>query len=251
MLLAALAWRLGVWQFNRLDDRRSSNDVIARNVAADPVPVSDVLAVGAGVAATEDWKRVTATGVYDPTATIVVRYQTREGKSGVDVVVPLRTVEGPVLLVDRGWMPAANRAADVGDVPEPPPGQVSVTGWVRQDGTGDSTRVSEQSVRSISSTAIAEALELEAYGGFIDLDTETPSASEPLARTDLPDLSNGPHFFYGLQWWFFGLLASFGFFYLLYDEWRGPNRPKGGARRWLQRSEHSPVDREHDTADRT
>ena len=37
----------------------------------------------------------------------------------------------------------------------------------------------------------------------------------------MPDLGEGPHFFYGLQWWFFGLLAVFGFCYLAYDEWRG------------------------------
>ena len=42
---------------------------------------------------------------------------------------------------------------------------------------------------------------------------------------ELPELNNGPHFFYGLQWWFFGVLAIFGFFYLLYDEWR--NGPRG------------------------
>ena len=40
-------------------------------------------------------------------------------------------------------------------------------------------------------------------------------------KAELPDLGNGPHFFYGLQWWFFGLLAVFGFFYLAYDEWSG------------------------------
>ena len=33
-----------------------------------------------------------------------------------------------------------------------------------------------------------------------------------------------PHFFYGLQWWFFGLLAVGGFLYLVYDEWRGGTR---------------------------
>ncbi len=37
-------------------------------------------------------------------------------------------------------------------------------------------------------------------------------------HAELPDLGNGPHFFYGLQWWFFGVLAVFGFFYLAYDE---------------------------------
>ena len=43
-------------------------------------------------------------------------------------------------------------------------------------------------------------------------------------QTELPDLGNGPHFFYGLQWWFFGLLAVFGFGYLAWDERRRMRR---------------------------
>ena len=59
------------------------------------------------------------------------------------------------------------------------------------------------------------------YGGFVDLASEDPAPRAPLVKAELPDLGNGPHFFYGLQWWFFGLLAVFGFCYLAYDEWRG------------------------------
>ncbi|CUR57726.1 Conserved membrane spanning protein (fragment) [metagenome] len=250
VLLTALAWRLGLWQFHRLEDRKASNAIVENNVSAEPVPVAEVLEVGAPVRASAEWKRVTASGVYDAEDTIVVRYQTREGEPGVDVVVPLRTVEGAVLLVDRGWMPASNRGADVGDVPAPPTGQVDVTGWVRSDATGSSTRVSDQSVRSISSAAIADALDLEVYGGFVDLDTESPAPAQTLEKAELPDLGNGPHFFYGLQWWFFGLLAVFGFFYLLYDEWRGPDRTTGRTRRWLQGPEHAAVDGQHDTVDK-
>ena len=43
-------------------------------------------------------------------------------------------------------------------------------------------------------------------------------------------LNNGPHFFYGLQWWFFGLLALFGFGYLAWDEWRSQGRDEPSAR---------------------
>jgi cytochrome oxidase assembly protein ShyY1 len=246
VLLAALAWRLGEWQFHRLADRKATNAIVERNVAASPVPVDDVLQVGRPAPDTAEWKRVTATGEYDASDAVVVRYQTRDGEAGVDVVVPLRTAAGPVLLVDRGWMAAENRAADVSDVPPPPSGQVTVSGWVRVDGTGSSTRVSDHSVRSISSGAIGEALDLlDVYGGFIDLDTESPAPEQALAKAELPDLSNGPHFFYGLQWWFFGLLAIFGFFYLLYDEWRSPRLSKAGS----ERPEHPAVDREHHTAD--
>jgi len=245
VLLAALAWRLGVWQFDRLEERRASNAIVEANEHRPPVPVADVLAVGEPAAASEEWTRVTATGVYDTANTVVVRYQTRDGEPGVDVVVPLRTVQGPELLVDRGWVAAENRAADVSDVPPPPSGQVTVTGWVRGDGSGDSTRVTDHSVRSVSSTAIGEALGLQLYGGFIDLDTETPAPRQPLGKAELPDLGDGPHFFYGLQWWFFGLLAIFGFFYLLYDEWRGPRRRQGPS----EAAEQASVHREHDAGD--
>ncbi len=250
VLLTALAWRLGLWQFHRLEDRKATNAIVERNVAADPVPAADVLEIGSPARSSDEWKRVTATGEYDAADTVVVRYQTREGEAGVDVVVPLHTEEGAVLLVDRGWMAASNRGADVSDVPAPPAGRVTVTGWVRLDGTGSSTRVSDQSVRSISSSSIGEALDLEVYGGFIDLDTEDPAPAQALAKAELPDLGNGPHFFYGLQWWFFGLLAVFGFFYLLYDEWRGPERTTGRTRRWLQGPEHPAVDGQHDPADK-
>ena len=67
------------------------------------------------------------------------------------------------------------------------------------------------------------------YGGFVELASETPGPAEPLTPAELPDLGEGPHFFYGLQWWFFGLLAVFGFCYLVYDEWRGrPGRRRPG-----------------------
>jgi cytochrome oxidase assembly protein ShyY1 len=248
-LLAVLAWRLGVWQFHRLEERKATNAIVETNVAGSPVPVADVLQVGDPVSASEEWKRVTATGQYDPVDTVVVRYRTRDGQAGADVVVPLRTEQGPVLLVDRGWMEAENGAADLSDVPLPPSGRVTVSGWVRVDGSGDSTRVSDHSVRSISSSAIGDALGLDVYGGFIDLDTESPAPEAALAKAELPDLSNGPHFFYGLQWWFFGLLAIFGFFYLLYDEWRGPRVPRRAPPAGSEGAQHASVDGEHDAAD--
>ena len=61
----------------------------------------------------------------------------------------------------------------------------------------------------------------------MELRSEDPRPATPLEPVELPELDNGPHFFYGLQWWFFGALAVFGFCYLLYDEWR--NGPARGA----------------------
>lgn len=216
--LALLAFRLGEWQFHRLDERERRNAITERNLDADPVPAEKVLAVGEPVSDQEEWRHVTATGDYDDENSIVVRYQTRDGRSGVDVVTPLVTEQGPALLVDRGWLETDNVGTTRPEVPPAPDGTVTVSGWVRADATGDSTQVSDRSTRAVSSEAIAPTLPYPVYAGFVDLDEETPPPAQPLEKVEMPDLGNGPHFFYGLQWWFFALLAVFGFGYLAWDE---------------------------------
>jgi cytochrome oxidase assembly protein ShyY1 len=230
VLIGYATWWLGEWQFHRLADRKESNQIVRRNEALPPAPVGDVLGVGTPVSDQDEWRVVRATGTYAVDDTVIVRYRTRDGQAGVDVVVPLVTSDGTALLVDRGWMATDNRGNEGVDPPAPPAGEVDVTGYVRADGTGDSTQVDDGSVRAISSTAIGAALDRRLYGGFVELRSEDPAPETGLEPVELPELNNGPHFFYGLQWWFFGVLAVFGFFYLLYDEWRnGPRgeRPEG------------------------
>lgn len=225
LLLGYLAWWLGEWQFHRLADRKERNAITERNEVADAVPVGEVLASGRPVAKTDEWRLVTATGAYDVADTVVVRYRTRDGESGVDVVVPFRTDTGTVL-VDRGWLATEDSTPSVDDLPAPPAGTTTIVGWVRADDDGGSTGVSDGSTRSISSVAIGDYLDQDLLGGFLDLKSEDPAPDQPLERAELPDLGNGPHFFYGLQWWFFGLLAGGGFLYLAWDEWRRGGAPK-------------------------
>jgi cytochrome oxidase assembly protein ShyY1 len=188
----------------------------------------------------------------------VNRYQTRDGASGVDVVTPLRTDAGPRLLVDRGWFATGNKGADRVDAPSPPAGRVQVVGWVRSDATGDAATVTDGSARAVSSVQIGKGLAGPVYGGFVDVQSETPPPATPLARTEMPELDNGPHFFYGLQWYFFGFLAVFGFGYLAWDERRklkGSGAPADGADDWEVRTpvsegpEHAAVDGQHHAAD--
>ncbi len=235
-VLASLAWWLGEWQFGRLDDRQGRNDVIRTNEALPPAPVDEVLATDRDLARSDEWRRVEATGTYDTDHTVIVRYRSNdEGAPGVDVVVPLVTESGVSLVVDRGFLQTDARSPEIGDVPQPPTGEVTVVGWVRVNGTGDSTQIDTSdalSTRAISSDAIGAAIGRPVYDGFVDAVTENGEPIPGLADRELPELDNGPHFFYGLQWWFFGVLALFGFGYLAYDERkRGPRGEREQARK--------------------
>jgi cytochrome oxidase assembly protein ShyY1 len=230
VVLCYATWWLGEWQFHRLADRKASNAVVRANETKEPAPVGDVLAPGRPVAADDEWRLVEATGTYDADDEIVVRYRTRDGASGVDVVVPLVTGDGTALLVDRGWAAADNEGTSPSDLPSPPDGPVTVEGWVRADASGDSVTVDDHSTRAISSTTIGPAIDRRVYGGFVELRTEDGRPAAGLEPVELPTLDNGPHFFYGLQWWFFGVLAIVGFFYLAYDEWRSGQRGESSTR---------------------
>jgi len=229
-VLCYATWWLGEWQFHRLADRKDSNTVVRANEDRPAVPVGDVLAPGRGAGEDDEWRLVSATGTYDADDTVVVRYRTRDGSSGVDVVVPLVTADGTSLLVDRGWTATDNQGARPDDLPPPPEGEVSVEGWVRTDATGDSTAVDDHSTRSISSAQIGPAIGRPVFGGFVELKSEDGRPAADLDPVELPELNNGPHFFYGLQWWFFGMLAIFGFCYLAWDEWRTSRRGEPSAR---------------------
>jgi cytochrome oxidase assembly protein ShyY1 len=225
-VVAVMAWgavRLGEWQFDRQHEREQRNAWIEANLAAAPAPVADVLGTEP-LPESQEWRRVQARGVYDESGTLVWRYQTRDGDSGVDVVTPLVLPDGRAVLVDRGWLPTDDPGFSPDDAPAPPSGTVTVVGWARADSTGRHTEVSDGSTRELSSREVQELVDHELLEGFVDAETETPAATTELQTTELPDLGEGPHFFYGLQWWFFGALAVFGFGYLMWDERRGRRR---------------------------
>ncbi|MGH3444144.1 MAG: SURF1 family cytochrome oxidase biogenesis protein [Nocardioidaceae bacterium] len=219
VVLAYACYLLGRWQFHRLAETKASNAQISANMHASPVPIGAVMAVRHPLPDSREWRRVTVTGSYVDADTLTVRYQTRNGRSGVDVVTPLRTRSGAAVLVDRGWQAAPNTAENPKLRPAPS-GQVTVVGWTRANATGDAAVVAYASTRALSSATVAPTVDYPLYGGFLDLEHTSPKPDHPLVGAERPSLGDGPHFFYGLQWWFFGFLAVFGFGYLAYDERR-------------------------------
>jgi cytochrome oxidase assembly protein ShyY1 len=220
---------LGMWQFRRYEGKVEGNKVIRANLAAEPAPFDDVMSTSTPPGDDEEWLRVEAAGAYDPSHTITILYRTRDGSQGVNVVVPLVTESGTALLVDRGWIPTKGSDTAAIQAPDPPSGTVSVTGWVRSNATGSSATVSDGAARSISSDEIGKTLPYPVYDGFVERTAESPSTRPAPAPDDPPDLSSGPHFFYGVQWFFFALLAIAFWIYFAYTEYQDQTRRRGNA----------------------
>ena len=233
ILLAAICTRLGFWQLHKLELRLDRNDIITAHFDADPVPLGSALPPGQEVDRTTEWTRVTAVGTYDLEHQVTVKFTTRDGAPGVDVVTPLVTDDGSAVLVDRGWFATANTVKQP-DVPEPPRGEVTVMGWLRQSNGagGNAVRPTDGQIRAISSDALDEYVPYDLTNGYVNLQEQTPAAGSSLAAEPQPELGQGPHFFYALQWWFFALLAVVGYFWFARaeaKERRNPSRIDGFA----------------------
>jgi surfeit locus 1 family protein len=100
---------LGFWQLERLEWKRALLADLARALSTDTQPLS--LAEAEAQAAREpgrDFLRVTLRGSFDHSGERYL-FSTRGGEPGWQVVTPLETPGGQLVLVDRGFVPHALR----------------------------------------------------------------------------------------------------------------------------------------------
>ncbi|WP_375003696.1 SURF1 family protein [Aeromicrobium sp. CTD01-1L150] len=230
VLLTAICLRAGMWQMDKHDARVVDNAVARENLLADPVPLDDVVAPGEDVADDAEWSTVQVTGTYDPEHELTVKFSTRDGAPGVDVVTPLLLADGTAILVDRGWMQTANNNERPEDIQAPPQGEVDVVGWLRPDSEAGERAVTpyDGQVRAVSAATVSETVPQDLRSGYLELQEQTGGTGD-LRPEPVPDLGQGPHFFYALQWWFFGLLAVIGFLWFAWSEARDRREARKGV----------------------
>jgi surfeit locus 1 family protein len=209
LLVAAVCARLGLWQLDRLADRRAAN---AEALAARAAP-EVVLAPGA-LGPELAGRRVRVTGEFDRAAEVVIRGQAWDGGPGIRLVTPLR-IEGSdtLVLVDRGFVksPDALRA-DVSGLDEP--GRRTVRGLayplaLREDGGQPLERDGSVTWRGLDRDALRARIPLPVAAVWV---LETPDSTLPSwpRRMAAPALDDGPHLSYALQWFAFALIGVVG-----------------------------------------
>jgi surfeit locus 1 family protein len=208
LLLAAAAVfvRLGVWQVHRLRERRAAN---ARALVARALPEIDLTARPAATPLAE--RRVRASGTFDRAHEIVLRGQVM-GTPGVELVTPL-ALGGPgdtAVLVDRGFVPAPD-AATLPDMPLDEPGTVTVHGIALPlTSAGDSgqpiTAQGHTTWRRLDLAALRARLPFPIHDVVVRAAPDSAAPRFP-RRREPPELDDGPHLSYAIQWFAFATMA--------------------------------------------
>ena len=219
VVLVVVMANLSMWQFNRLNERRDFNAEVRSRASLQPVPLADLL-----MTSPEDgeWRPVVAKGTFRAQDEIIVLNRSQDNTAGVDPLTPFDfTVDGKsyAVLVDRGFVPMT------ADIPPPPSGEVEFLGRVRKSqerrlggltdpATGVLREVQRVNVERLAGqvAASAEQTVLPFYVDFL----ESPAVTGNLpARVANPDLSEGPHLSYAIQWIIFAICAVVAWFILV------------------------------------
>ena len=200
---------LGNWQLDRLAQRKERNATTIANEQKPVQPYEQVFTHP--ITDADQWQRVEARGTFDAEHQFVVRYRSNGGADGYEVVTPLRTASGAVL-VDRGFILLERGTRIPSVAPPPPTGEVTVVGHVRRNERGRraATTPAGNQIRLINSDAIAATLPYEIESGYIGLLTVQPEQQGGFQPIQLPDLSEGPHFWYAVQWFMFTAIGVAG-----------------------------------------
>jgi len=126
--ILALALGLGIWQIERRAWKRDILDRIAANQAALPIPLDELLK-GDPLAHEYGPVRLVGTFLHDHEFYLAAR--NRRDEVGLQVLTPVRTEDGRIVLFDRGWVPSAKKDPSTREAGEPA-GRVELTGVVRR-----------------------------------------------------------------------------------------------------------------------
>ena len=223
LIVMALMVRLGLWQLDRLEQRRARNEEIRTQINALPLnlntdPLPDDLNAF-------KYRTLEARGRFDFEHQFALKNRSWQGRPGVDLITPL-ILEGKdvALLVDRGWIPYEKASPQEWEAFNSPQGVVTVMGVVGLAAIPP-TRVprpitpdpAEKSVFYIDPPSLESVLPYRLLPFYLVWVPEDEGTSDQLPFRYAPqyDLSEGPHLGYAIQWFLFAAAAPGVYLYLL------------------------------------
>jgi cytochrome oxidase assembly protein ShyY1 len=228
LLVAAMVTAM-FWQLRRLHDKRSYKALVEGREEQAPADVRQLLDPGDGPRdpAVQDvvYRPVTASGTYLDDDTVVVENRTYEGTSGGWVLTPLDLGGGVAVVVNRGFVGYDHDGEIV--APPAPSGPVAVDGLLFPSqhrgafGATDPTEGKLARLARVDLDRYDRQVDDDLLPAYIQLAHSDPA--EPPVPDDVPqvvalgppELSEGPHLSYAVQWAIFSTIATGGYGLLL------------------------------------
>ena len=222
IVLVVVMANLSAWQFGRLDDRRAFNEQVRSRARMPATAIADLIGLSPDDV---EWRPVVVRGTFRPDDEVIVLNRSQNNTAGIDALTPLDfTIDGRnfVVLVDRGFVPLS------AEIPPPPTGDVEflararksqerrlggltdpAKGVLREVQRVDVERLADQTKSSVDQTVLPFYIDYVASG------TRADETFDGIANVAGPELTEGTHLSYAIQWIIFALCAIVAWFILV------------------------------------
>ncbi len=208
--------QLGLWQLSRAQDR-DTQEMLQAAAQRETEPLADVLEPSQPFPDDGSNYPVEVTGQYDPELQFLVPERVLDGAQGWWVVTGLRTADGALLPVLRGWVddPAA------AGIPDSGVRTVAGTLAPGESANADQGDPAPGELGSINLATLANAWPPEAlYNAFIfATDEQPPVQAGDVVPVPPPSLTSSGiewrNLGYALQWWVFAGFAAYMYYRFL------------------------------------
>ncbi len=167
-----------------------------------------------------EYRRVSVSGAFDPAGEVLVRSRTYNSEAGFHVVTPLVIGQGRAVMVNRGWVPLEMDQPPVSGAA--PPAAAEVAGFLRASQSAPALGPADPPEGVLARIYWIDLPRLQAQSPhrlepfYVQLETQSPPQAGSLpVPVPAPELSEGSHLSYAIQWFSFALIVLVGYGALL------------------------------------
>lgn len=221
--------RLGIWQLDRLEQRRAFNTRVSAQVSAPELDLNQS-------ASTPDlmemeYRAVVVRGEYDPAHEIILRNQVYNNQPGYHLLTPLRIAgSDQSILVNRGFIPMEDGAPQA-RAKYQQSGPVTVRGILRLPHVPKFAGVPDPALapgetrldawNAINLDRIRSQVPYALLPVYLQAGAGAAETGFPVGEIDSPDLSEGSHLGYAFQWFTFAALLGGGYPFFVKKQLKG------------------------------
>jgi cytochrome oxidase assembly protein ShyY1 len=208
-----------------LHARQNYNTEISKNISAPEVDLTSLLQAGStplSIPKSDQWRSVQVTGQWLPEKQVLVRKKSMDSDAGFWVITPFESNAGFVVLVNRGWRAAEKSAVDSPEIVPPPTGQVELVGRIRLVVDRTKPKPNDLPIGQVDTVMPLEVApgDRTISDTYLEMTASRPvSASSDLRAMPAPEITEGPHRSYALQWILFGIMTVIGWVVLVRNEY--------------------------------
>jgi cytochrome oxidase assembly protein ShyY1 len=197
---------LSFWQFHRLDERKTFNNEVRERSSLDVV---DVRTLDTSDPEAVEWRPAGAKGTYLPNEQVLIVNRSQGGFAGMNVLTPLLLDDGRAIIINRGFI-ALNATP-----PPAPLGVVKVVGVLRSTDkrtTGQAREASGELTEffRLDIDRLQQQIDPELLNVALVAEVSEPADDPILLPVSPPELSEGSHLSYAIQWLIFSVAVIVG-----------------------------------------